>query len=247
MSIKLKPETNKRELRTCKGIQLRAQSEGEGNYLSGYAATYNTLSEDLGWCRERIMPGAFDRAVKEKQDVRHLINHDPNQVLGRTLSGTTEIKSDATGLYFRTLLPDTTFARDLLVSIDRGDITECSFAFVAARTSWVEDELTDDRSMEYIRQLEDVDLYDISIVTYPAYPGTSAEVKMRSMFPDGVPADIAIREKRDSECDCQCEQCLDGDCDNCSDEECVDPNCRCMRAANWKNRAEMRLALAQAE
>ena len=243
MSTKLK-----RELRTCKGVELRAQQKEGQNYISGYAATYSTLSEDLGWWRERIMPGAFDRAVNEKQDVRHLINHDANQVLGRTVSGTTELKSDVKGLYFRTLLPDTSFARDLMVSMQRGDITECSFAFIAARQSWVEDELTDDPSMEYIRQIEDVDLYDISIVTYPAYPGTSAEVKMRSMFPDGVPEEIARRrEKRESDCNCQCEQCLDGDCENCTDEDCNDPNCRCMRAANWKARAEMRLRLAQAE
>lgn len=246
MSTNLKSELNKREFRTRKGVELRAVQEDGQNYLSGYAATYNTVSEDFGWWRERIMPGAFDRAVNEKQDVRHLINHDPNQVLGRTLSGTTEIKSDAIGLWFRTLLPDTSFARDLLVSVQRGDITECSFAFTAARQSWIEDELTDDPSMERIRQLEDVDLYDISIVTYPAYPGTSAEVKMRSMFPDGVPAEIARREKRDDGCNCQCPECLEGDCGDCSDEDCLDPNCRCMRASNWKSRAEMRLALARA-
>src|ERR1051325_8657221 len=129
-----------REFRSFKIRELRAETVDGKRYLTGYAANYNVLSEDLGWgLRERIMPGAFTRALREKQDVRHLKNHDPNLVLGRTKAGTTELGEDSKGLNFRTLMPNTSYATDLFESVGRGDIDECSFGFVAVRTAWIEE------------------------------------------------------------------------------------------------------------
>lgn len=231
-----------REFRSLKVGEMRADQEGDKQYLSGYAATYNTLSGDLGWgMRELILPGAFARAVKEKQDVRHLINHDANLVLGRTASGTTELSEDAKGLKFRTLLPDTSYARDLFASVSRGDVDECSFGFMAIRTSWIEE--PDPENPDYprdVRQLEDVDLFDVSTVTYPAYPNTKTSAE-RSLFPDGVPVEIRSRqEQRDAKdgdpCACACTECVGGDCEDCTNLDCDDENCRCAtsRAARMK-------------
>lgn len=221
-----------REFRSLRARELRAETAKDGKrYLSGYAALYNNLSEDLGWgMRERIIPGAFTRALKEKQDVRHLINHDPNLVLGRTKAGTTELSEDSKGLKFRTLMPDCGYANDLFESVSRGDIDECSFGFMAVRTAWIEEPDPDDEKVQRtIRELHDVDLFDVSTVTYPAYPGTSTMVE-RSLFPDGVPAEIRSRiQHRDDKgdtCGCDCPECQDDDCENCSMEDCDDAVCR---------------------
>jgi len=224
-----------REFRSLKARELRAETASDGKrYLNGYAALYNSLSDDLGWgMRERIIPGAFTRALTEKQDVRHLINHDPNLVLGRTKAGTTELSEDGKGLKFRTLMPDCGYANDLFESVSRGDIDECSFGFMAVRTAWIEEPDPDDEKVQRtVRELHDVDLFDVSTVTYPAYPGTSTTVE-RSLFPDGVPLEIRSRlEKRDDEasgvCQCDCSECQAGDCADCSNADCEDENCRCM-------------------
>lgn len=241
-----------RERRSLKVLELRAEKTEDGKqYLGGYAANYNILSEDLGWgMRERIMPGAFARAVKEGQDVRHLINHDPNLVLGRTKAGTTELSEDAKGLKFRTLMPDTSYARDVFESVTRGDIDECSFGFMAVRTAWIEEpDPDDDKRIRCIRELHDVDLFDISTVTYPAYPGTNTDAE-RALKADGAGVPIEIRSRLttrdmddeaaelDVDCVCQCPECLDGDCVDCSDSACQDANCRCMDARAARNKPE---------
>jgi HK97 family phage prohead protease len=177
--------TSKREFRFV-NAELRAERSGDKNKLTGYAAKYNTKSEDLGGFRETIKPGAFTRALKEKQDVSFLINHDPSQVLGRTASGTLKLSEDTTGLKFSVDMPDTSYARDLMESVDRGDISQCSFGFMTRKQAWV-DETDGDGSTSSVRELHDVDLFDCSAVAFPAYPDT--EVNTRS-FPDGVPADI---------------------------------------------------------
>jgi len=237
-----------REFRSLKARELRAEQGEDGKrYLSGYAATYNTLSDDLGWgMRERIMPGAFARAVNEGQDVRHLINHDPNLVLGRTKAKTTELVDDSKGLHFRTLMPDTGYARDLFESVGRGDIDECSFGFIAVRTAWIEEpDPEDEKRIRCIRELHDVDLFDISTVTYPAYPGTNTTAERSRMFPDGVPVEVRSRMKRDAadgdeSCGCSCAACIDGDCAECSNADCEEVNCRdCpMQAAERAKRAK---------
>jgi len=171
--------------------ELRAEEKAGKRYLTGYAATYNVLSSDLGGFVERVMPGAFTRSLKEGQDVRHLINHDPNLVLGRTKAGTTVLTEDSTGLRFHTLLPEVGYATNLFESVRRGDINECSFGFVAIRQAWIDEPDPADRQrMRSIRELHDVDLFDVSVVTYPAYDGTTAGVSERALFPVGIPLEV---------------------------------------------------------
>ena len=165
--------------------EIRIDSQGSSKRtIRGYAATYSTRSSDLGGWYERIAPGAFSRALRLRQDVRHLVNHDPNLVLGRTKAGTTTLTEDAKGLRFATDLPPTTYGKDIAESIARGDIDECSFGFVCVRSRW-EDEKDASGEPVKVRILEDVDLVDVSIVAYPAYPRTSASVseRCRTLFP----------------------------------------------------------------
>jgi HK97 family phage prohead protease len=224
-------------------LELRSETTDGKTYLSGRAAPYSVLSRLWGNVWERIMPGAFTRALAEQQDVRHLKNHDPSLVLGRTKAGTTVLSEDSKGLNFRTLMPDTTYARDLVESVGRGDIDENSFGFVAIRQGWLsEPDPENDKDVREIRELYDVDLMDVSTVTYPQYTGTSAAVE-RSLFPDGVPVEVRAhmtgRMAGPTECACQCPECLDGDCEECSIADCADVNCRCgARAKSGKKGAK---------
>lgn len=175
----------KREYRIFPGCEIRAA--GDGNSIEGYAAVFGQQSEDLGGFRETVRSGAFKRALQAKQDVRALFNHDSNMVLGRLSSGTLQLSEDERGLKFRVELPDTQAARDLKTLIARGDITQCSFGFCAVGQEW------DNDATPAQRTLTDVDLFDVSPVTFPAYPQTS--LGLRSMWPDGEPEDVA--EHRD--------------------------------------------------
>lgn len=148
--------------------EQRADGQGEQVTLVGYAAVYNEETSIGGWFREVIRPGAFDRAVREGQDVRALFNHDANHVLGRSKSGTLRMESDAKGLRVEIDLPDTQMGRDVLKSVERGDVDGQSFAFRVVREAWDETDPDDP-----LRELMDLNVSDVSVVTYPAYEGTS--------------------------------------------------------------------------
>jgi Escherichia/Staphylococcus phage prohead protease len=180
------PQAIKREVRFITGAQIRAKS-GEKPGVEGYAAVFNQRSVNLGWFREEIKPGAFARAIREKQDVRGLMNHDANLVLGRTKNGTLKLKEDDFGLRFEADLPDTQTARDLHELVKRGDIDGCSFGFVVTKQTWRE-ERQQDGSMLTIREVEDLDLFDVGPVTFPAYTQTS--VDSRSLWPEGLPEEV---------------------------------------------------------
>lgn len=138
--------------------------------IDGYAARFDVLSEDLGGWRERIAPGAFQKAIP-RDDVRALQNHDENRVLGRNTSGTLRLREDASGLVNEISPPDTSYFRDLRESMRRKDVTQQSFGFRARGYSWAkEDGLL-------VRTVRDLELVDVSIVTFPAYTQTSASVR----------------------------------------------------------------------
>jgi len=146
--------------------------EDEPTKIVGYAAVFNSLSENLGGFREKIKPGAFRNALKIS-DTRALFNHDRNFVLGRQSAGTLKLKEDKTGLHIEIDPPDTSFARDLMVSIGRGDITQQSFGFTVKKDEWKD--LDGD---EPLRTLTEVgELFDVSPVTFPAYPDTNVAVR----------------------------------------------------------------------
>lgn len=166
---------------------LRTSGATDEFALVGYAALYNSLSKNFGGFREMIAPGTFQRSINRGADVKALFNHQPDNILGRTKSGTLHLESDSRGLKFRCDL-DKRQSRhqDLHAAVQRGDVDECSFAFTVARggEDWMENGCEDDDTGEkcYMRTLKDVDLMDVSVVTYPAYDGTSAgaRAQMRS-------------------------------------------------------------------
>ncbi len=162
--------------------------QGDEMALVGYAATYNSLSKPLpqGFV-EKIAPGAFNRALAEKQDCRCLFNHDSSRVLGRVSSGTLKLSSDDKGLKFRCALdPNQQAHRDLYAAVKRGDISDCSFAFSPNGEDGhdFDDVRQQDGSWLMIRTLKDVNLYDVSAVTHPAYNDTSVQARDAAMTPE---------------------------------------------------------------
>ena len=171
-----KAAANGVERRCFEADELRVMmTEGDGlgpKMIVGHAAVFNRVAE-LGWFREQIAPGAFADAIG-RDDVRALMNHDPNLVLGRNRAKTLRMTEDARGLAVEIDPPDTSYAQDLMVSIQRGDISQMSFGFQAVKDSW-------DRSdpENPLRTLMQVRLFDVSPVTFPAYADT--DVAARSM------------------------------------------------------------------
>lgn len=160
------------ERRISGTIELRDGPSGSP-MLVGYGAVFNQLSDDLGGFRELIEPGAFTKTLNDGADVRALFNHDPNLVLGRARAGTLRLREDERGLAYEIDVPDTQYGRDLVTSMKRGDITQSSFAFRPLRWLWEIDEASDTR----VWRQQEVALYDVSPVTYPAYPQTSSAVR----------------------------------------------------------------------
>lgn len=151
-------------------ITVRAADTDQPARIAGYAAVFNSLSEDLGGFVERIEPGAFKAAV-EVDDVRALINHDPNLILGRTVAGTLRLSEDERGLRYEIDPPATQYAADLMVSLARGDVDQSSFGFRVQEESW------DISGQIPVRIIRKVRLFDVSPVTFPAYPATTVSVR----------------------------------------------------------------------
>lgn len=173
--MKTENQTERRFYGDAKLEVRRAGTDTKVTTLRGYAAKFDVLSENLGGFREQIAPGAFSDVLNN--DVRALFNHDANAVLGRTTSGTLRIAQDDIGLYYEVDLPDTQAARDLLVSIERGDVNQSSFGFRVAPNGDTWDENDEGTVIRTIKKFGR--LCDVSPVTIPAYP--DATVGVRSM------------------------------------------------------------------
>lgn len=162
------------------GLELRA-ADGGKRVLRGHAAVFGQLSDDLGGFREQIAPGAFAEALG-KDDIRALFNHDANFVLGRNLSKTLRLSEDQRGLAFEIDVPDTQTVRDLVVGpVERGDVSQMSFAF-GVRPGGQDWAKTDEGLT--VRTLKKLRLFDVSIVTYPAYPQTDVAVRSLRSWQD---------------------------------------------------------------
>lgn len=161
------------------GLETRAAEGDQPAMLRGYAAVFDEMSEEMWGFREVIRPGAFAKSLGG--DVRALFNHNPDLILGRTKAKTLTLREDQRGLYIEILPPDTGFARDLMASIGRGDIDQMSFGFRTVKDAWK------DEGGKVTRELLEVDVFDVSPVTFPAYPTT--EIALRSL--DAFKASIA--------------------------------------------------------
>jgi len=150
---------------------MKAEAPDGPPIFRGHAAVFDRESEDLGGFRETIARGAFRKALDANQDTVALFNHDPNYVLGRTTNNTLDLREDPRGLHAYFQAPDTQYARDLREVVRRGDVSQMSFAFTVAKDDWQE---RSDGSI--MRRVLEVDrLYDVSLVTTPAYPQTDAQ------------------------------------------------------------------------
>jgi len=178
-------ELDKMERRYPRKAEIRVDGTAESPKITGYAAVFDQWADIGGWFRERVKKGAFTKSIKES-DVRALWNHNENYVLGRNRSGSLKLWEDDTGLAVEIDPIPTQWADDLLKSMRRGDVNQMSFGFVVNKQDL--DYENDERT------LVDVSLFDVSVVTYPAYPTTTAQV--RSMFSQKEPE---IEEKEPTE------------------------------------------------
>lgn len=155
--------------------EVRVAEDADGqSHIRGYGAVFNEWSLDLGGFREMIEPGAFSKTLQEA-DVRSLWNHNPDYILGRNKSGSLHLFEDARGLGYDVVPPDAQWARDLIVSIRRGDVSQASFGFETLRDRWDQDE-----EGHVTRRLLEVKLFDVGPVTFAAYPQTSAEARSKA-------------------------------------------------------------------
>lgn len=158
-------------------IELRENGEDQPPHIEGYAAVFNSPSEEMWGFREVIEPGFFDDVLQD--DVRALFNHDRNFVLGRSASETLNIAQDAKGLKVDITPPETDLVRDMVLTpMRRNDINQMSFAFTLKPNGddWSENEGQVTRILKKGGALR---LYDVSVVTEPAYPDTSANVRAK--------------------------------------------------------------------
>lgn len=150
-------------------INVRSVPTIRGNKVGGYAAVFDEIAERTDLGRERMATGSLDDALKVS-DVRALYQHDPRYVLGRQSAGTLRLRIDSTGLEYEADMPDTTYARDLRVLLDRGDITGSSFAFVPDLAEY-------DDAGRVTTHTRVAELVDVSPVTFPAYSGATAQTR----------------------------------------------------------------------
>lgn len=163
------------------GMEVRHRTEGDSATIVGYAARFNRLSQNLGGFVEEVAPGAFEDTLAQKvdskrNDIRALLNHDPNFVLGRTSRGTLKLATDEDGLHFEIDANlRKTSVRDLVEDLDRGDISQASFGFRVLPDG--DDWSFSDQGFPK-RTLLSVELFDVSPVTFPAYLDTDSAKRM---------------------------------------------------------------------
>ncbi|QGM80718.1 HK97 family phage prohead protease [Otariodibacter oris] len=161
-----------------KDLEIRSSiltADNENKKLVGYVVQWNKDSEVLwGEFVERFSPNAFSDSLRAGKDIRALFEHDHTKLLGRTSSGTLKLEEDDIGLRFELYPPDTQTGRDLLISVERGDIRGMSFGFLTQQNEW-------DFSVEpNLRTVQKAELIEITVTSVPAYPDSSLEVLKRS-------------------------------------------------------------------
>lgn len=152
-------------------VSLRADSGRFVGHASTFGDRYPIGDPKRFGFWEQMDRRAFDRAVADQQDVVMLVDHE-GMPLARTTSGTLELRTDKRGLLVEADLPDTSLGRDVKVLMERGDLSQMSIGFFVKKDTW---DKQDDGTM--LRTIEDVDLFDVSVVKFPANPGTDAAVR----------------------------------------------------------------------
>lgn len=152
--------------------ELEIRAEDGQAAIKGYAAVFEKLSEKMWGFREKIQAGAFASSLKSKRNIKALWNHNPDYPLGSTKNSTLTLEEDKKGLRFELVLPETSWGKDALESIKRGDTDGVSFGFRTKKDAWDE---SDEKNI--VRTLVEVDLIEISPTPFPAYPQTNVGVR----------------------------------------------------------------------
>jgi HK97 family phage prohead protease len=173
-------EIQRRYIAIAPTLEVREEQSLPGGIFRGLASSVNqeyTLYEDSqNVFAEVIAPGAFRNANAD--DIRVLLNHDPNLILGRTAAGTAKVEERPDGLYYEWQNDaNISYARDLAISIERGDITQSSFAFTIKSYEDKYTKMEDGREKVLRTILEMEKIYDVSPVTYPANQKTTVSAR----------------------------------------------------------------------
>lgn len=154
-------------------LSTRAEGESEGEkIIEGYFAVFNSETELWKGAFEEIVPGAFDTL---SDDIRGLINHDTAMVLGRTKSGSLTLKVDSKGLYGRIIINENdSDATNVYERVKRGDVDQCSIGFNVIQQK---EDFRDDGTIKWT--LTEVELHEVSVVTFPAYEDTAVEARKK--------------------------------------------------------------------
>lgn len=160
-------------------IEIRALGDEETEIVEGYALKFDRWSDDLGWFREKLAPNCLENTNMD--NVVALFNHDQSNILGR--SGVNlDLSVDNIGLKFRLKPNHSTTAKDLMENIRSGIVNQCSFAFTVPSEEEAEEWRYDKENDFYERTINKIDrLYDVSVVTTPAYPDTEVVVGARGL------------------------------------------------------------------
>ena len=178
------------EIRSIGDIQSKDERT-----IEGYAAVFNSLSQDLGGFKEIIKPGAFARSLQSGKDVKALAGHNWERVLGSTKSGTLQLREDARGLHFSVQLPETGYARDLYELVKRQDVSGASFAFRVPKGG----ETFKRSSDGIVRELSALEVLEVSVVGNPAYEDTQVAARSLELWrkeSDQTAADAVLRLAR---------------------------------------------------
>jgi HK97 family phage prohead protease len=166
-------EMNKRDFKTQFKV-TREEVNPDELIIEGYFALYEQETELFEGSYEIISRGAFDKTLNN--DIRALWNHNTQYVLGRNKSGTLEVKADDKGLFATVRLPKTQYAKDLYELVQRGDVDQCSFGF-----NILGEDLEELASGGYRWRINEIDLHEVSVVTFPAYENTTVSARAKEI------------------------------------------------------------------
>lgn len=158
----------------CVASDFQARAEDDGLYISGYFSVFNSIYQLWEGATESVAETAFDETLSG--DIRCLVDHETRLVLGRTKAGTLTLKTDSRGLWGEVRInPKDTDAMNLYERVKRGDVDQCSFGFR------ILDEEFFDHGTSVHWTIKKVELYEVSVVTFPAYQDTSVSARERDL------------------------------------------------------------------
>jgi HK97 family phage prohead protease len=186
------PKANEPEVRT-NSVEFEIRAEGDGMTFTGYASVFNSPSQDLGGFIEYVAPGAFKRSLQSRNEVKLLWNHDAGEPLASLRGGSMQLVEDDRGLKVTATLPQTSRGKDVAELLRTKVIDSMSFGFNVIKDTWSRDGQT--------RTLDSVRLFEVSIVSFPAYEATTAQVRSQPTINPDQLADALLKLESGEELD----------------------------------------------